>query len=154
MWRGEFEVELTGTNGFFFDFLWVSVHGGGGYVVAVVVWVWAFDLWEWVLGRGVAVPWLWLGIDLAWGRGYGDNAGGGVEISFRWVLMGVLNGFFFDFLWVSLHGGGGCVVAVVVSLVVVAKVGFMVADVGFICLDFCRGVVAWPWVSVWVCSLW
>ena len=52
-------------------------------------------------------PWLWLGIDLAWGRGYGDNADGGVEISFRWVLMGVLNGFFFDFLWVSLHGGGG-----------------------------------------------
>ena len=99
-------------------------------------------------------PWLWLGIDLAWGHGYGDNAGGGLEISFRWVLMGVLNGFFFDFLWVSLHGGGGCVVAVVVSLVVVAKVGFMVADVGFICLDFCRGVVAWPWVSVWVCSLW
>ena len=43
--------------------------------------------------------------------------------------MGVLNGFFFDFLWVSLHCGGGCVVAVVVSLVVVAKVGF-------ICLDF------------------
>ena len=34
-------------------------------------------------------PWLWLGIDLVWGRGYGDNAGGGVEISFRWVLMGV-----------------------------------------------------------------
>ena len=34
---------------------------------------------------------------------------------------GVLNGFFIDFLWVSLHGGGGCVVAVVVSLVVVAK---------------------------------
>ena len=59
-------------------------------------------------------PWLWLGIDLAWGRGYGDNAGGGMEISFRWVLMGVLNGFFFDFLWVSFHGGGGCVVAVVV----------------------------------------
>ena len=46
--------------------------------------------------------------------------------------MGVLNGFFFDFLWVSLHGGGECVVAMVVSLVVVAKVGF-------ICLDFCRG---------------
>ena len=59
--------------------------------------------------------------------------------------MGVLNGFFFDFLWVSLHGGGGCVVVVVVSLVVVAKVGF-------ICLDFCRE--AWPWVSIWVCSLW
>ena len=56
--------------------------------------------------------------------------------------MGVLNGFFFDFLWVSLHGDGGCVVAVVVSLVVVAKVGS-------ICLDFCCGVVAWPWVSVW-----
>ena len=92
--------------------------------------------------------------DLAWGHGYGDNAGGGLEISFRWVLIGVLNGFFFDFLWVSLHGGGGCVVAVVVSLVVVAKVGFMVADVGFICLDFCRGVVVWPWVSVWICSLW
>ena len=92
-------------------------------------------------------PWLWLGIDLAWGCGYGDNADGGVEISFRWVLMGVLNGFFFDFLWVSLHGGGGCVVAMVVSLVVVAKVGF-------ICLDFCRGVVAWPSVSVWVCCLW
>ena len=92
-------------------------------------------------------PWLWLGIDLAWGHGYGDNASGGLEISFRWVLMGVLNGFFFDFLWVSLHDGGGCVVAVVVSLVVVA-------NVGFICLDFCRGVVAWPWVSVWVCSLW
>ena len=54
---------------------------------------------------------------------------------------GVLNGFFFDFLWVSVHGGGGSVVVVVVSLVVVAKVGF-------ICLDFCRGVVAWPWVSV------
>ena len=86
-------------------------------------------------------PWLWLGIDLAWGRGYGDNASGGVEISFRWVLMGVLNGFFFDFLWFSLHGGGGCVVAVVVSLVVVAKVGF-------ICLDFCRGVVAWPWIGL------
>ena len=33
-------VELTGTNGFFFDFLWVSLHGGGGCVVAVVVWVW------------------------------------------------------------------------------------------------------------------
>ena len=55
--------------------------------------------------------------------------------------MGVLNGFFFNFLWVSLHGGGGCVVAMVVSLVVVAKVGFMVADVGFICLDFYCGVV-------------
>ena len=68
--------------------------------------------------------------------------------------MGVLNGFFFNFLWVSLHGGGECVVAMTVSLVVVAKVGFMVADVGFICLDFCRRVVAWPWVSVWVCSLW
>ena len=52
--------------------------------------------------------------DLAWGYGYGDNAGGGLEISFRWVLIGVLNGFFFDFLWVSLHGGGGCVVAAVV----------------------------------------
>ena len=63
MWRGEFEVELTRTNGFFFDFLWVSLHGGGGYVVAVVVWVWGFDLWEWVLGRGVAVA--------AWGHGYG-----------------------------------------------------------------------------------
>ena len=50
---------------------------------------------------------------------------------------GVLNGFLFDFLWVSLHGGGGCVAAVMVSLVVVAKVGFMVADVGFICKDFC-----------------
>ena len=61
--------------------------------------------------------------------------------------MGVLNGFFFDFLWVSLHGGGGCVVAVVMSLVVVAKVGFMVVDVGFICLDFCCRVVVWPWVS-------
>ena len=58
--------------------------------------------------------------------------------------MGVLNGFFFNFLWVFLHGGGGCVVAMMVSLVVVAKVGFMVADVGFICLDFCRRVVAWP----------
>ena len=67
--------------------------------------------------------------------------------------MGVLNGFFFDFLWVSLHGGGGCVVAVVASLVVVANVGFMVADMGFICLDICRGVVVWPWFSVWVCSL-
>ena len=60
-----------------------------------------------------------------------------------------------------MHGGGGCVVAMVVSLVVVAKVGFMVAevgfivvDVGFICLDFCRGVVAWPWVSVWVYCMW
>ena len=74
-------------------------------------------------------PWLWLGIDLAWGHGYGDNASGGLEISFRWVLIGVLNGFFFDFLWVSLHSGDGCVVAVVVSLVVVA-------NVGFICLDF------------------
>ena len=42
-------------------------------------------------------------------------------------------------MWVSLHGGGGCVVVVVVSLVVVAKVGFMVADAGFICLDFCYG---------------
>ena len=82
----------------------------------------------------------------AWGHGYGDNASGGLEISFRWVLIGVLNGFFFD-LWVSLHSGDGCIVAVVVSLVVVA-------NVGFICLDFCRGVVAWPWVSVWVCSLW
>ena len=61
--------------------------------------------------------------------------------------MGVLNGFFFDFLWVSLHGVGGCVVAMVVSLVVVAKVGF-------ICLDFCCEVVVWPWVSVWVFSLW
>ena len=58
--------------------------------------------------------------------------------------MGGLNGFFFNFLWVFLHGGGGCVVAMMVSLVVVAKVGFMVADVGFICLDFCRRVVAWP----------
>ena len=96
---------------------------------------------SWCCSGGMG-PWLWLGIDLAWGRGYGDNAGGGVEISFRWVLMGVLNGFFFDFLWVSLHGGGGCVVAVMVSLVVVAKVGF-------IYLDFCCGVVAWPWVSVW-----
>ena len=55
MWQGEFVVELTGTNGFFFDFLWVSLHGGGGCVVAVVVWLWGFDLWEWVLGRGVAV---------------------------------------------------------------------------------------------------
>ena len=36
-----------------------------------------------------------------------------------------------------MNGGSGCVVAVVVSLVVVAKVGF-------ICLDFCRRVVAWP----------
>ena len=50
---------------------------------------------------------------------------------------GVLNGFFFDFLWVSLHGGGGCVVAMVVSLIVVANVGFMVVYVGFICVDFC-----------------
>ena len=58
------------------------------------------------MGRGGAVA--------AWGRGYGDNAGGGMEINFRWVWMGVLNGFFFDFLGVSLHGGGGCVVAVVV----------------------------------------
>ena len=33
-------VQLTGTNGFFFDFLWVSLHGGGGCVVVVVVWVW------------------------------------------------------------------------------------------------------------------
>ena len=57
-------VELTGTNGFFFDFLWVSLHGGGGgCVVAVVVWVWGFDLWEWVLGHGVAMA--------AWGRGCG-----------------------------------------------------------------------------------
>ena len=54
-----------------------------------------FGLWCCSGGMG---PWLWLGIDLAWGRGYGDNAGGGVEISFRWVLMGVLNGFLFDFL--------------------------------------------------------
>ena len=53
-----------------------------------------------------------------------------------------------------MHGGGGCVVAMVVSLVVVAKVGFMVVDMGFISLDFCRRVVAWPWVSVWVCFLW
>ena len=30
-----------------------------------------------------------------------------------------------------MHGGGGCIVAVVVSLVVMVKVGFMVADVGF-----------------------
>ena len=81
------------------------------------------------MGRGGAVA--------AWGHGYGDNAGGGMEINFRWVWMGVLNGFFFDFLGVSLHGGGGCVVAVVVSLIVVAKVDF-------ICLDFCHGVVAWP----------
>ena len=44
-----------------------------------------------------------------------------------------------------LPWGGG--VAVVVSLVVVA-------NVGFICLDFCRGVVALPWVSVWVSCLW
>ena len=86
---------------------------------------------SWWCSGGIG-PWLWLGIDLAWGRGYEDNAGGGLEISFRRVLRGVLNGFFFDFLWVSLHGGGGCVV-VVVSLVVVAKVGF-------ICLDF---VVGW-----------
>ena len=46
-------------------------------------------MWEWVLGRG--------GVVVAWGRGYGDNASGGMEISFRWVLMGVMNGFFFDF---------------------------------------------------------
>ena len=90
-------------------------------------------MWEWVLGHdGAVAAWGhgcgWV-FDLAWGHGYGDNAGGGLEISFRWVLIGVLNGFFFDFLWVSLHGGGGCVVAMVVSLVVVAKVGF-------ICLDF------------------
>ena len=80
--------------------------------------MWGFDLWEWVLGRGVAVQLLWLGIDLAWGRVYGDNAGGGMEINFRWVLMGVLNGFFFDFFvgffawwwWVCCCRGGvsGC----------------------------------------------
>lgn len=51
-------------------------------------------------------------------------------------------------------GGGGCVVAVVVSLAVVARVGFMVVDVGFICLDFCRRVVVWPWISIWICSSW
>ena len=49
-------------------------------------------MWEWVLGHGDAVAvWgrgLWLGIDLAWGCGYGDNAGEGVEISFLWILMG------------------------------------------------------------------
>ena len=52
---------------------------------------------SWYCSGGMG-PWLWLGINLAWGRGYGGNAGGGVEISFRWVLMGALNGFFFDFL--------------------------------------------------------
>ena len=36
--------------------------------------MWGFDLWEWVLGRGGAVA--------VWGRGYGDNVGGGMEISF------------------------------------------------------------------------
>ena len=36
-----------------------------------------FGLWCCSGGMG---PWLWLGIDLAWGRGYGDNAGGGVEL--------------------------------------------------------------------------
>ena len=74
------------------------------------------------MGHGGAVAaWgrgLWLGIDLAWGRGYGDNTDGDqLPMGFD----GVLNGFFIDFLWVSLHGGGGCVVAVVVSLVVGVK---------------------------------
>ena len=104
------------------------------------------DFRSWGCNGGMG-PWMWLGIDLAWGHGYRDNVDGGVEISFRWVFMGVLNGFFFYFLWVSLHGGGGCVVTMVVSLVVVAKVGF-------ICLDFCHGVVVWPRVLVWVCCLW
>ncbi|KAF3952065.1 hypothetical protein CMV_022349 [Castanea mollissima] len=122
--------------------VWVDLDGGS----VDLGWCSMATAWVWVGGFGVVCdggliggvgPWLWLGIDLAWDRGYGDNAGGGVEISFRWVLMGVLNGFFFDFLWVSLHGWGGCVVTMVVSLVVVAKLGFMVADVGFICLDFC-----------------
>ena len=82
-------------------------------------------MWEWVLGRGDAVAvWgrgLWLGIDLAWGlwlwRQCRWRRGDQLPMDFD----GVLNGFFINFLWVSLHGGGGCVVAVVVSLVVVAK---------------------------------
>ena len=58
-------------------------------------------MWEWVLGRdGAVAAWGhgcgWV-FDLAWGHGYGDNADGGLEISFRWVLIGVLNGFFFNF---------------------------------------------------------
>ena len=55
-----------------------------------------------------------------------------------------MNGFFFDFLWVSLHGGGWCVIAVVVSLVVVAKVGFICVD---FCFDFFVGFCAWWWWS-------
>ena len=44
-----------------------------------------------------------------------------------------------------MHGGGGCVVAMVVSLVVVAKVGFSCVD---ICFEFfygflCMVVVGW-----------
>ena len=57
--------------------------------------------------------------------------------AWRSSFDGVLNEFFFDFLGVSVHGGGGCIVVVVVSLVVVAEGGFMVANVGFICVDFC-----------------
>ena len=115
-----------------------------------MVWVCGFDLREWVLGCGSAV--------VVWGR---DR--GWVLILHKAVLMetmpveversasdGVLNGFFFEFLWISLHGGGGCVVAVVVSLVVVAKVGFNCVD---FCFDFLCGFPCMVVVVGWVVAV-
>ena len=44
-----------------------------------------------------------------------------------------------------MHGGGGCVVAMVVSLVVVAEVGFSCVDFSFdfFCRFLCMVVVGW-----------
>ena len=44
-----------------------------------------------------------------------------------------------------MHGGGGCVVAMVVSLVVVAEVGFSCVDFyfDFFCRFLCMVVVGW-----------
>ena len=53
-----------------------------------------------------------------------------------------LFGFLFDFLWVSVHGDGWYVIAVVVSLVMVAKVGLSCVD---FCFDFCVDFYAWWW---------